>query len=58
VKPIAYYSRATSKPDKNYHSYELEALAVVESLNRFKYYIYGKKIKVFTDGNAQKTLME
>jgi len=33
LKPIAYYSRATSKPEKNYHSYELGALAVVESLN-------------------------
>jgi hypothetical protein len=58
LKPIAYYSRATSKPEKNYHSYELEALAVVESLERFKYYIYGKKIKVITDCNALKTSME
>ncbi|XP_043062900.1 uncharacterized protein LOC122319558 [Drosophila yakuba] len=44
LKPIAYYSRSTSKPEKNYHSYELEALAVVESLERFKYYIYGKML--------------
>ncbi|BFF91641.1 uncharacterized protein DMAD_09873 [Drosophila madeirensis] len=58
MKPIAYYSRATSKPEKNYHSYELEALAVVESLERFKYYIYGKRIKVITDCNALKTSME
>ncbi|XP_041451951.1 uncharacterized protein LOC121405348 [Drosophila obscura] len=58
MKPIAYYSRATSKPEKNYHSYELEALAVVESLERFKYYIYGKRIKVVTDCNALKTSME
>jgi len=58
LKPIAYYSRATSKPEKNYHSYELEALAVVESLERFKYYIYGKRIKVIIDCNALKTSME
>ncbi|XP_041451297.1 uncharacterized protein LOC121404945 [Drosophila obscura] len=58
MKPIAYYSRATSKAEKNYHSYELEALAVVESLERFKYYIYGKRIKVVTDCNALKTSME
>jgi len=32
LKPIAYYSRDTSKPEKNYHSYELEALDVVESI--------------------------
>jgi len=59
LKPIADYSRATSKPEKNYHSYELEALAVVESLERYyKYYIYGKKTKVITDCNALKTSME
>jgi len=58
LKPIAYYSRATSKPEKNYHSYELDALAVVESLERFKHYIYGKKIKVITDCNVLRTSME
>jgi len=58
LKPILYYSRATFKPEKNYHSYELQALAVVESLERFKYYICGKKIKVITDCNALKTSME
>jgi len=58
LKLIAYYSRATSRPEKNYHSYELEALVVVESLEPFKYYIYGKKIKVITDCNALKSSIE
>jgi len=37
LKPIAYFSRATSKTEKNFHSYELEALAVVNPLVIFKY---------------------
>jgi len=36
LKQIAYSRRATSKPEKNYHSYELDALAIVEPLERFK----------------------
>lgn len=58
LQPIAYFSRATSKTEKNFHSYELEALAVVESLERFKYYVCGEKIKVVTDCNALKTSMK
>ncbi|XP_043068710.2 uncharacterized protein [Drosophila bipectinata] len=58
LKPIAYFSRATSKSEKNYHSYELEALAVVESLERFKYYVYGKNVRVVTDCNALKSSMD
>jgi len=58
LQPIAYFSRATSSTEKNFHSYELEALAVVESLERFKYYICGKPVTVVTDCNALKTTME
>jgi len=58
LQPIAYFSRATSTTERNFHSYELEALAVVESLERFKYYVCGKMIKVITDCNALKTAME
>ncbi|XP_036325107.1 uncharacterized protein K02A2.6-like [Rhagoletis pomonella] len=39
-KPVIYYSRATTDAEKKYHSYELETLAVVESVERFRYYIY------------------
>lgn len=56
-KPIAYYSRSTSPTEKHFHSYELETLAVVEGLERFKYYIHGKFIKVLSDCSALKTAM-
>jgi hypothetical protein len=32
LKPICYFSRQTNKAEQNYHSYELETLAVVESM--------------------------
>lgn len=51
LHPISYFSPSTTNK-KGFYSYELEALAVVESLERFKYYVYGKKIKVITDFNA------
>ncbi|XP_039969746.1 uncharacterized protein LOC120781576 [Bactrocera tryoni] len=58
LRPISYFSRSTTDNEKRLHSYELEALAIVESLERFKYYVYGKKIKVITDRKALRRTME
>lgn len=52
LNPIFYYSRVTSREECNYHSYELETLAVVESLKRFRVYILGKPVKIVTDCSA------
>lgn len=49
LKPIAYFSRKTSREEAMYHSYELEALAVVESVKRFRIYLFGNHFKVVTD---------
>lgn len=46
---VAYYSRATTDAESRYHSYELETIAVMESLIRFKFYVMGKKITIVTD---------
>lgn len=48
-KPVAYYSRHNNNAEQRYHSYELEVLAIVESLQRFRIYLIGKPFKVFTD---------
>ncbi|XP_046407908.1 uncharacterized protein LOC124172512 [Ischnura elegans] len=56
-KPVAYYSRQTSEAESRYHSYELEALAVVESVERFRIYLLGKHFQVFTDCNVLKATM-
>jgi hypothetical protein len=39
LHPICYYSRQTIKAEQSYHSYELEKLAVVESMRRFRVYL-------------------
>lgn len=49
LHPVAYYSRQTSDLERKYHSYELEALAVVESLDRFRHFLLGKHFRVVTD---------
>jgi hypothetical protein len=49
LKPVAYFSRVTSKEEEVYHSYELETLAVVESIKRFRIYLLGIHFKVVTD---------
>lgn len=56
-KPIAYYSKATTKEQKNYHSFELELLAIVYTLNRFRHYLIGNHFKVLTDCNAVKNAL-
>lgn len=51
-RPIAYYSRQTSPEEKNFHSYELETLAVICSLRKFRVYLLGKEFKIVTDCSA------
>jgi transposase InsO family protein len=54
-KPIAYFSRQTTKEEQRYHSYELETLAVVQTLKKFRTYLIGIKFRVVTDCNALRT---
>ncbi|KAG6439566.1 hypothetical protein O3G_MSEX000882, partial [Manduca sexta] len=57
LRPVAYFSRVTSQEEQHYHSFELETLAVVESLKRFRIYIMGIPIKVVTDCAALRTTL-
>lgn len=52
LRPVMYFSRVTSREESVYHSYELETLAVVESLRRFRVYIVGMHVKIVTDCSA------
>lgn len=51
-KPIHYYSRQTTEDEKKYHSFELELLAVVQSLAKFRQYLLGTHFRLVTDCNA------
>lgn len=51
-KPIEYFSRETTIDEQNYHAYELETLALVVSLQRFRVYLLGLKFTLITDCSA------
>ncbi|CAH1969923.1 unnamed protein product [Acanthoscelides obtectus] len=58
LKPVYYFSRSTSRDEKLYHSYELETLAVVESIKRFRVYLTGIHFKIVTDCSAVRGTFE
>ena len=51
-KPIQYASRYLSDAEKTYSTNELELLAVVCGLEHFRFHVYGKPIKLFSDHSA------
>ena len=57
LRPVAYFSKQTTKDEEFYHSYELETLAVVNSLKRFRTYLMGIPFTVCTDCNALKSTL-
>lgn len=50
--PVEYMSRKTSAAEQKYHSYELEVLAIIEALKKWRVYVMGIRIKIVTDCNA------
>jgi len=50
--PIAYFSQTTNKAEINYHSFELEMLAIVRAIERFHIYLYSVNFTIVTDCNA------
>jgi len=47
--PVYYMNKKTSDAERKYTNYELEALAVVEALKKFRVYLLGRKFKIITD---------
>ena len=58
LHPIAYASRSLSPPEKNYSVTELETLAVVWAMSNFHYYLYGHRVKVYTDHTAVRAVLD
>ena len=46
---IAYFSRALRGAESRYSTVELECLAIVESLKRFRHYLIGRSFNILTD---------
>jgi len=49
LHPVCFMSRKTTEAQQKYHSYELEVLAIVEAVNKFRVYLLGLHFKIITD---------
>ena len=58
IKPIAFGSRYLNDSGKNYSIGELELLAVVWGLEKFRFYLYGKEVFLYTDHQALEPLIK
>ena len=56
--PVSYFSKRTTEAESRYHSYELECLCIIYSLNQFHVYLYGITFKVVTDCNSLKLTLD
>ncbi|UYV83323.1 hypothetical protein LAZ67_23000513 [Cordylochernes scorpioides] len=52
LHPVQYYSRALRPHEKNYTITELECLAVIDSVEKFRIYLAGVRFPIFTDHHA------
>ena len=50
--PVAYYSKSASEVEHRYHSFELETLAVVYALRRFRMFLEGRRFTIVTVCNS------
>lgn len=56
--PVFYFSKRTTEQEAKYHSFELETLAVIYALRRFRIYLQGIRFKIITDCNSLKLTLE
>ncbi|GJQ78594.1 hypothetical protein Trydic_g11704 [Trypoxylus dichotomus] len=54
---VLYFSKTTTPQEQAYHSYELETLAIVEAVKRFRVYLLGVHFRVITDCSAVRATM-
>lgn len=50
--PVLYFSKATTAAESKYHSFELETLAIIYALRRFRVYLEGIPFRIVTDCNS------
>lgn len=57
LHPIYYMSRKTTPAEEKYSSYELEVLAIIAAVKKFRIYLLGNNFRIITDCAAfQKTM--
>lgn len=58
LHPIYYMSKKTTPAEENYSSYELEVLAIINAVKKFRVYLLGIPFKIITDCSAFQKTME
>lgn len=58
LHPTYYYSKKTTPQERNYSSYELEVLAVINAVNKLRVYLLNKHFKIITDCKAFSQTMD
>ena len=58
LKPIAFTSRYLNDAEKKYSIGELELLAVVWGLERFRFHLYGKQVQLESDNQILEPLLK
>ena len=53
-KPVLYFNRKSTEVETKMHSFELETLAVVYAVQRFRIYLHGIHFTIITDCSALK----
>ncbi|GFY40071.1 hypothetical protein TNIN_251891 [Trichonephila inaurata madagascariensis] len=57
LHPVYYMAKKTNTAEEKYDSYELEVLAIINALKKFRVYLLGQHFKIVTDCSAfQKTM--
>lgn len=56
LREIGNFGKKTKNYEEKYHSYELESLAVVNSMGYFRIYLLGIRFTMVTDCNAIKSI--
>lgn len=54
LHPTFYYSKRPTDAESKYHSFELEALAIVYALERFRIYLQGIPLVIISDSKSFK----
>ncbi|CAF1143378.1 unnamed protein product, partial [Brachionus calyciflorus] len=56
TRPVAFYSKTLSPAEQKYSTSEKELLAIVKTVENFKYFLFGRTFKIVTDHQPLKWL--